>query len=220
MFIYANVALCTIVIRHNVLELTVNSTRVIQGTITSQESKTSVNGMIVTEIKMMVSDTLKGKHEDDATFLVPGGKLPNGLVCKIAGTPTFRSGEEVIVFLEGSKANIVTGFAQGKFQIQTEVNQTKSENTYAVQNTKGLCMLDARGPQKGEEGGPVTNWGITFSSDLTKATSQLKAGNKNLKNGSCNHGDSGEYIHGNFLKVPLSIFKQTIRECNFDNNKK
>lgn len=199
-----NSADATIVTRLNILELTVKSNKIIEGTIASIRTVALTGKLAYTEITMNVSETLRGVHSPTAVFKVPGGKLPDGTRLCIVGTPNFRKGEQAIVFLEGKNSDIVTGFSQGRFGIENSNGES-----FATQNTKGLCMLDAKGPEAGEPGGPVTNWPLKFSSQLTKSTSQLKA--------SQSQGMNGEFIHGGILQVPLKVFKATVSECNPDN---
>jgi hypothetical protein len=194
----------TIVVRLNILELTTKSNKIIEGTITSVKSVVRSRNMVYTEVKMNVSETIRGIHSDTAVFKVPGGMRSDGLRLSVAGAPKFNVGEKVIVFLEGKNGDIVTGFSQGRFGIEYVDGEA-----FATQNTKGLCMLDAKGPVAGEAGGPVTDWPQKFTSVQIKSTSLLKA--------SQNEGTNGEFIHGSVLQVPLKLFKATVKECNPDN---
>ena len=194
----------TLVVRRNIMELTIKSSQIVEGTVIDTQCIQNTNGLVCTQVTMEVTETLKGKHSPVVTFSVPGGKSPDGMILKIAGSPAFKKGESSIVFLEGSSGTAVTGMSQGRFTIQKIDNET-----YAIQNTKGLCMLDARGPMPGENGGPVTDWPTKFTSQETRNAASLKAGV--MVGSSCGH------IQGSVLRVPIKIFKDTVKDCNPEN---
>jgi hypothetical protein len=222
--LFTNTARATIAIRLNILELTLQSKQVVEGTVVAIENEMSHRGMIVTRVTLSIEEALKGDKSAAISFRVPGGTRPDGARLAIAGAPSFTVGEKVIVFLEGKKGDIVTGLSQGKFLVQQD-----GDSSYAVQNTKGLCLLDAKPSLNAKDGGPVTDWAIPFSSKETKTVSQLMPGPPNtgkeaapvsmfdsLKSDS--ELPNGRYISGGVLKVPLSVFRQTVRDCSFEGN--
>ena len=190
---YAN---ATIVIRMNIMEMTLMSKRVVHGQITNI-SQSRAGAMVFTDVEVTVIEPLKGSEETKANFRLPGGVIDDYGV-HVPGTPTFKLNEEVIVFLEGKEANIVCGMAQGKFAIE----RTKDGEASAIQDTRGLCLLDARGPSKNEEGGPATAWAEPIEAKSALTGTQVK---------------QGRFIRGNLLKVPLSTLKETIK--SFDPGK-
>jgi hypothetical protein len=199
----------TVVVRLNILELTLNSTKIIEGTVTSIRGINVPRGGVCTEITMAVSETLRGKHRDKAVFIIPGGSLDGKKFLVTDGVPTFKIGESAVVFLSGTNDRIVVGFSQGKFS-----EETVGGEKYAVQNTNGICLLDAKGPMGKESGGAVTDWEKKFTSKAIRKTSQIKAGETTNLYGSSN--ETG-LIKGGYLKVPMDLFKNTVKECNPEN---
>jgi hypothetical protein len=55
---------------------------------------------IQSAVTLDVLDTLKGPALEAATFVVPGGEA-GGRVVVVPGAPTFRPGDEVVIFLAG-----------------------------------------------------------------------------------------------------------------------
>jgi hypothetical protein len=55
---------------------------------------------IQSAVTLDVLDMLKGTIVDSATFVVPGGEA-GGRVLVVPGAPTFRRGDEVVIFLAG-----------------------------------------------------------------------------------------------------------------------
>lgn len=55
---------------------------------------------IESTVTLDVYDALKGAATETATFTVPGGEA-GGRILVLPGAPTFRSGDEVVVFLRG-----------------------------------------------------------------------------------------------------------------------
>ena len=191
-----NVARATIVIRMNIMELTLMSKRVVHGQITDLK-QSRVGGMVFTNVEVTVIEPLKGSQETKAHFRIPGGVVGEYGV-HVPGTPKFRLNEEVIVFLEGNEASVVCGMSQGKFAIE----RAEEGSAQAVQDTRGLCLLDARPAAPNEEGGPATAWAqpIKAESSLTGSPVQRRG-----------------FVRGSLLKVPLSTLKETIK--SFDPGK-
>ncbi|MFQ5454276.1 MAG: hypothetical protein ACE5D6_08835, partial [Candidatus Zixiibacteriota bacterium] len=81
--------------------------------------------MIYTYIEIALSNLLKGTNAGDAvTVKLLGGAVGN-IVTVMTGAPHFRTEEEILLFIRTVNQEpfadfpTVTGFAQGKFNIQT-----------------------------------------------------------------------------------------------------
>ena len=194
----------SVVIRQNILELTQASGKIVEGVVVSKEYAQLPFSGLTTIVHLAVNDSIKGESEKSVSFRLPGGRL-NGMVSAVAGSPEFFIGESVIVFLEGSDGQIVTGLAQGKFTIEKTL-----DGEVAIQNTSDLSLLDAKGPSPKEQGGPVTNWEKKFSTAAVTKTAFLTAG---IESGTSSPASGRVMSRGGQLRVPLGTLKQTIREC-------
>lgn len=70
-----------------------------------------------------VLETFKGPSAQTLRVRLPGGRVDH-LAVKVEGVPKFASGEEAILFVEGTSAGdyCVTSWAQGTFRIHREAN--------------------------------------------------------------------------------------------------
>jgi hypothetical protein len=194
------VSQATLVIRRNILELTHKSSRIVEGKVAGIDITKNAVNMVCTRITIEVTETIKGNESAVLSFLVPGGKVDANNQFHIAGMPKFKVSDEVVLFLEGDDNLVLTGLGQGRFTVDGE-----GEGKLAIQNTKGLCMLDAKKAHKGEQGGPVTDWPEKYSSHVIRQTSQLKAG--------VDTGASCGHIQGAVIRIPYATFKTTVKEC-------
>lgn len=82
-------------------ELVRESVSVVHGRVREVHGRwTSDRRTIESTITLDVYDAFKGAVTDTATFVVPGGEA-GGRILVMPGAPTFRSGDEVVVFLRG-----------------------------------------------------------------------------------------------------------------------
>jgi hypothetical protein len=82
-------------------ELVRESASVVHGRVrTVRADWTSDRRTITSTVTLDVIDALKGTATERATFVVPGGEA-GGRILVIPGAPTFRAGDEVVVFLSG-----------------------------------------------------------------------------------------------------------------------
>lgn len=107
------------VLRLDMQSLVANSTQIVEAEVTEVEARVE-NGRVYTYTTVSVQDAFKGASNGDTlTIRQIGGRTKN-LATRVAGSPHFRSGERVIVFLEKPNAHappVITGMAQGKFHI-------------------------------------------------------------------------------------------------------
>lgn len=82
-------------------ELVRESVSVVHGRVLDVEGRwTPDRRTIESTVTLDVVETLKGTATDTASFVVPGGRAGDRILV-MPGAPTFRAGDEVIVFLRG-----------------------------------------------------------------------------------------------------------------------
>lgn len=111
-------AWATTVLRADVPALTRLSDAVVRGRVVSLQSHWTGDGLrIVTDVRLEVTEALKGAPAHTITIRQPGGTVGN-IGQRVSGLASFKAGEEVVVFLERrGPVHVVTGLAQGKFHL-------------------------------------------------------------------------------------------------------
>lgn len=124
-------------------QLIVQSDAVIQGRVLSVESRWDDTGrIIISEARIMVSESLVGNAPSIVTVTTPGGEVGD-LKVEAAGFPQFAKGEEVILFLkqDGAMQRIV-GHQQGHIEVVKRLDGV----TLAVpQQEDGVALLTPSG---------------------------------------------------------------------------
>ena len=85
----------------------------------------SAMGPFKTRIQLEIISSIKGVDSSDEIFelVLPGGRAGNR-VMRIPGMPRFKSGQEVIVFLEENRTGYtLTGLFQGVFFLKPTANK-------------------------------------------------------------------------------------------------
>ncbi len=111
-------------------ELCQRSGVIVRGKVVSRASAWK-GGRIYTRVTLRVTSSLRGSHGAGATvsFWRPGGKVGR-TVQIIRGTPSFRAGDRVLVFLTQRGTRLfVTGMAQGRFAIRKATTTTSARVT-------------------------------------------------------------------------------------------
>jgi hypothetical protein len=101
--------------------LTRESSDIVIGTVGAQRVHwNDAHTMILTDVTVQVSQSLKGAT-GDLTLTQVGGEI-DGMRYAVEGSPSFVSGEEVLVFAwrDASGRAQVDGLAQGKFEIRRD----------------------------------------------------------------------------------------------------
>lgn len=115
----------TVLLKMSVENLTEDSEAIIRGEvkeITCQwnEEKT----LIYSKIRIKIKEGIKGKIEDEEIYIKQMGGVVGNIGQKIIGAPSFKEGEEVIVFLRRDRLQLnffrVMGLCQGKFTVKEE----------------------------------------------------------------------------------------------------
>lgn len=100
-------------------ELVRESVAVVHGRVRGVEGRwTADRRTIESTITLDVYDAFKGANTDTATFVVPGGEA-GGRILVMPGAPTFRVGDEVVVFLRGSAPSMPqpVGLSLGVYRV-------------------------------------------------------------------------------------------------------
>ena len=108
-------------------ELVAGADAIVQGRVVAQESKWDGEGtIIVTNATVVVDAVLVGTAPDRVTVQIPGGEV-NGYRVGAIGFPSFRRGEEVVLFLarrdDGSMR--VVGHQLGHWEVVTRNDGVK-----------------------------------------------------------------------------------------------
>jgi hypothetical protein len=119
------------------------ATAIVHGRVTGIETR-SRDGLIVTDVTLMVAKTMKGEHRDQVSVAVAGG-VHQGHVLWIPEAPTFRVGDELILFLwrpiDDPETGIL-GLKQGVVRVQsTAVGRTVLGSTV---DSMTLATFEAR----------------------------------------------------------------------------
>ena len=112
----------TTLVHANLDRLVQEARRIVVARVTAVESKRDEHGLPATYVTLEVGSRLKGEIEDKATVKIFGlqNPLTDGLVHRIPGTPFYRPGQELVLFLIADSplgfTNTV-GLAQGAFYV-------------------------------------------------------------------------------------------------------
>lgn len=95
---------------------------VVRGTVVGSESYWNASrSKIFTETTITVDESYKGSPGGEVRVLQVGGVV-DGVQVTVHGALQWRQGEEVVVFLESADSGkyLVSGFSQGKFQVERD----------------------------------------------------------------------------------------------------
>ena len=109
----------TTLVRYDLEELARHAESVFVGICKSTRTEI-VNGAIYTCLHFAVGEVLKGETDDEIVVYLRGGRY-GGVRSHIPGMPSFKPGEEVVLFLTEADAlghAWPVGLAQGKFRIE------------------------------------------------------------------------------------------------------
>ena len=119
------------------------SDSIVQGRVESVESRWE-NNLAYTYTSVTVDEPLKGERRRAVLIRQLGGKI-GSLHMTVAGTPQFKQGDRVIVFLKRRADGTfdVVGLNQGKYEIT---------NDFAVANVSGLTLVNPKTGRMEEAG--------------------------------------------------------------------
>lgn len=111
-------------VRMDVAETTLRAAEILEGQVLEVRTSRDVDGWIRSTVVLDCDrDHLNGTAGAQRELVLPGGTLEDGSGLLIPGLPTFREGEQVLVFLtsEGSGGfRMPVGLAQGKWRLLTD----------------------------------------------------------------------------------------------------
>ncbi len=146
----------SLMLRINLDDLVRNADVIATGKVVERECKRwTEKGYIYTYVTVLVDEYIKGEGGEKVVVRYPGGEVgKKGL--KVGNMPSFRFGEEVLVFLRDAeylsaepqtlslnqevagRIYGVSGFAQGKYEIYTD----KTGKKMVRNNFSNLCVQD------------------------------------------------------------------------------
>lgn len=145
MMLAAVSAFATTVRKMELPDLVTSSDSIVQGRVSQVYTQWDENLKVAfTYASLDVDDPLKGSRRRSVLIRQLGGKV-GSLVQTVAGTPKFKRGDEVIVFLKDRNdgAFEVVGMNQGKYEIVDD---------FAVASVSGLTLVDPKTGQLSDAG--------------------------------------------------------------------
>ena len=145
----------TLALKASVDSLVEQSDRVVYAEVYAVEdvSQRGQNGEIYTRILLDVFEYWKGNGPNEITVQTLGGSFQD-LTLKVAGTPQFKRGQKVVLFLKSDPVkalNYIVALAQGVFYVDEtqrhwkehsviHLNPLSSSNPYIYQDLTGLSF--------------------------------------------------------------------------------
>ncbi len=105
-----------------------SSSDIVVGTVVSQSSRwDGSHRRIVTDVKVLVSERLKGAPADTLTLTQLGGEL-DGARYEVPGAPRFKIGEEIVLFAWRDKKGLAqaNGLSQGKCEVTRDASGART----------------------------------------------------------------------------------------------
>jgi len=113
----------SVVARLSLDQMVAMASNILVGRVVSQESYWE-GGIIATYVELEVSETYKGSFvEGQHVTIYQHGGAVGDLTMIVPGEPTFRTGEDVLLFLEDRGTDsqpLVLGMSQGKFEVTVD----------------------------------------------------------------------------------------------------
>lgn len=110
-------------IRMDIPGLVEHTELILEGHVLSAHSGQTADGRIETEYLLSIDRTFEGEDFGYRAVVLPGGVLEDGSGMILAGMPTIRAGENLLLFLTEAAASGVrmpVGLAQGRFEVITD----------------------------------------------------------------------------------------------------
>jgi hypothetical protein len=129
-------------------ELVAQSTHIVVGRVSEQQSRWDQRRRIVTDVAMRVEDVMKGSHRAGEMVIVTvlGGAVGE-IGLHVPGEPTFNDGERVLLFaresVDGTGALRPVGMSQGVMRLN---RPRDGGSTMVVPGGEGLVTVDGARP--------------------------------------------------------------------------
>lgn len=111
-----------VVVPADLVELTRGSHVIVRGRITGLDAQWAEgHRRIETVVTLQVAESIKGEAGGEVVFRVPGGQLGR-YRSVMPGAPSFRTGEEVVLFLGGAAPALphLLGLSQGVYRVAND----------------------------------------------------------------------------------------------------
>jgi len=112
----------TVLVPADITELSRDASAIVRGTVLLVRAEwADGRRRVETIVTLTVNQTLKGGYGRTVSFKVPGGEIGRYRSVMV-GAPTFREGEEVILFLGGEAPALphLLGLGQGVYRVQRD----------------------------------------------------------------------------------------------------
>lgn len=160
-------------------ELVKTSDEVVHGVVTETECYYWPDSkLIVTDVTVEVASAAKGgfAKADSFTITIAGGEM-DGMRLLATGLPTFKEGEEVVLFLRHQKSNgtVVTAGDRGKYLVETNAETgEKYVRGVTMEGNLGLGEVSKEtAPEQKDENGVTLDAFLTYIQET--AASQAEA---------------------------------------------
>ena len=121
--ITASYAVATTVQKMSLRDLAKKSDAIVLARVEDETARYDTNKEIYTYITLRVLEPVKGPKKDEVVTIRQIGGTVDNIASIVPGTPTFRKGEEVVVFLSGKDVAgypWVMGLQQGKYTVTAD----------------------------------------------------------------------------------------------------
>jgi hypothetical protein len=137
-------AYATTVLKMSLKDLARKSDAVVMALVEDQVARYDADKEIYTYITLKVLDPVKGSRKDDLITIRQLGGIVGNIASVVPGMPTFRKGDEVVVFLTQRDAAGypgIMGLQQGKYTISQDQNGSK----HVRSELDGTVLMDLSG---------------------------------------------------------------------------
>jgi hypothetical protein len=122
----ATPAAATLILPRDLATMVGESTHIVRGKVLSVESHWNAERtLILTEVRLDVSDTFKGRRRPEVTLEIHGGQVGD-IVLDVIGSPSFAPDEDVLVFAAAGKDGLLRlpHLGHNKFRVEREADGT------------------------------------------------------------------------------------------------
>lgn len=151
LLLMAGTASASTVIRLDLNSLVANSDVIVVAQVIDIESALEEDGRVYTSITFRADESLKGHPGKEFSIRQVGGRVGD-IATYVPGMPDFHVDERVFLFLSSVDSHpVVTGMAQGKFQIAVGPD---GETDYVIPRVENSHLIspDQAPPRRGEDG--------------------------------------------------------------------
>lgn len=127
--ITASYAAATTVEKMSLRDLAKKSDAIVLARVEDQSARYEANKEIFTYITLRVLEPVKGPKKDDVITIRQLGGTVDNIASIVPGTPNFKKGEEVVLFLtrkDGAGYPWVMGLQQGKYSVSEDERGQKN----------------------------------------------------------------------------------------------